>query len=85
MGVGCLITLGGDGTNRVVAKACGDIPLVPISCGTNNVFPYMVEGTVAGLAAGLVAGGQVKITEVWFPGAHFGDPSRRVTDGCGSG
>jgi predicted polyphosphate/ATP-dependent NAD kinase len=66
MGVGCLITLGGDGTNRVVAKACGDIPLVPISCGTNNVFPYMVEGTVAGLAAGLVAGGQVKMTDVCF-------------------
>jgi len=66
MGVGCLITLGGDGTNRVVAKACGDIPLVPISCGTNNVFPYMVEGTVAGLVAGLVAAGLVKTTEVCF-------------------
>jgi predicted polyphosphate/ATP-dependent NAD kinase len=66
LGVGCLITLGGDGTNRVVAKTCGDIPLVPISCGTNNVFPYMVEGTVAGLAAGLVAVGQVNITEVGF-------------------
>ena len=66
MGVGCLITLGGDGTNRVVAKACGDIPLVPISCGTNNVFPYMVEGTVAGLAAGLVTAGQVKLTDVCF-------------------
>ena len=66
MGVGCLITLGGDGTNRVVAKTCGDIPLVPISCGTNNVFPYMVEGTVAGLAAGLVAVGQVNISEVGF-------------------
>ncbi len=65
-GVGCLITLGGDGTNRVVAKACGDIPLVPISCGTNNVFPFLVEGTVAGLAAGLVAGGQVKMTDVCF-------------------
>jgi predicted polyphosphate/ATP-dependent NAD kinase len=65
-GVGCLITLGGDGTNRVVAKACGHIPLVPISCGTNNVFPFLVEGTVAGLAAGLVAGGQVKMTDVCF-------------------
>ena len=85
LGVGCLITLGGDGTNRVVAKTCGDIPLVPISCGTNNVFPYMVEGTVAGLAAGLVAVGQVNITVGWFPGTHFGDPSRRVTCGCGSG
>jgi hypothetical protein len=57
MGVGCIITLGGDGTNRVVAKGCQDIPLVPISTGTNNVFPCMIEGTVAGLAAGAVAAG----------------------------
>ena len=55
MGVGCIVTLGGDGTNRVTAKACGDVPLVPISTGTNNVFPYMVEGTLAGLAAGILA------------------------------
>jgi hypothetical protein len=53
--VACIITLGGDGTNRVVAKACGDIPLLPISTGTNNVFPYMIEGTLAGLAAGILA------------------------------
>ncbi|MBI4766677.1 MAG: NAD(+)/NADH kinase [Deltaproteobacteria bacterium] len=66
MGVGCLITLGGDGTNRVVAKTCGETPLVPISCGTNNVFPYLVEGTVAGLAAGLVATGQVETKDVGF-------------------
>jgi predicted polyphosphate/ATP-dependent NAD kinase len=56
-GAGAIITLGGDGTNRVVAKGCGDVPLVPISTGTNNVFPRMVEGTLAGLAAGLVATG----------------------------
>lgn len=54
-GVGCLITLGGDGTNRMVAKGCGDIPLLPVSTGTNNVFPVMVEGTIAGLAAGIAA------------------------------
>jgi hypothetical protein len=57
LGAAALITLGGDGTNRVVAKGCGDVPLVPISTGTNNVFPTMVEGTLAGLAAGLVATG----------------------------
>jgi hypothetical protein len=51
MGARCIIVLGGDGTNRVVAKACGDVPLIPLSTGTNNVFPYMIEGTVAGLAA----------------------------------
>jgi predicted polyphosphate/ATP-dependent NAD kinase len=54
-GVQCLLILGGDGTHRVVAKACGTVPLVPISTGTNNVFPRMIEGTVAGLAAGLYA------------------------------
>jgi predicted polyphosphate/ATP-dependent NAD kinase len=36
---------------------CGDVPLVPISTGTNNVFPGLVEATVAGLAAGVVAAG----------------------------
>ncbi|MFN8489681.1 MAG: NAD(+)/NADH kinase [Caldilineaceae bacterium] len=56
-GVRCLITLGGDGTNRIVAKASGDVPIMPISTGTNNVFPVMIEGTIAGLAAGLVAVG----------------------------
>ncbi len=57
--VGCIVTLGGDGTNRVVAKGCRQVPLVPISTGTNNVFPSMVEGTIAGMAAGLVATGKV--------------------------
>lgn len=57
LGVGAIVTLGGDGTNRVVAKGCRDIPLMPISTGTNNVFPTMVEGTVAGIATALVATG----------------------------
>ena len=55
MGSDCVVTQGGDGTNRVIAKGIGDVPLVAISTGTNNVFPRMIEGTVAGLAAGLVA------------------------------
>jgi hypothetical protein len=55
LGAEVIITLGGDGTNRIVAKGCGDVPLVAISTGTNNVFPRMVEGTLAGLAAGVVA------------------------------
>ena len=63
MGVGCIITLGGDGTNQAVAKGCGDVPLVPVSTGTNNVFPVMTEGTLAGLAAGLVARGLVPVEE----------------------
>ena len=64
MGVSCIVTLGGDGTNRAVAKGSGSVPLVPISTGTNNVFPYMVEGTVAGLAAGVVASGEVDVESV---------------------
>lgn len=56
-GAGCIISLGGDGTNRMLAKACGPVPLLPISTGTNNVFPTMIEGTIAGLAAGAVACG----------------------------
>ena len=63
-GVGCIIVLGGDGTNRVVARGCGDVPLVSVSTGTNNVFPSMLEGTVAGMAAGLVANGAVPLVEV---------------------
>ncbi|MCC6791358.1 MAG: NAD(+)/NADH kinase [Thermomicrobiales bacterium] len=55
MPVDCVITLGGDGTNRMVAKGIGDVPMVAISTGTNNVFPRMIEGTIAGLAAGLIA------------------------------
>lgn len=66
LGVQCIITLGGDGTNRAVAKTCGDIPLVPVSTGTNNAFPRMVEGTVAGLAAGVVAMGVCKDTPQVF-------------------
>ena len=59
MNVDLLITLGGDGTNRIVAKGCGQTPMLPLSTGTNNVFPYMMEGTIAGMAAGMVAGGAV--------------------------
>lgn len=61
-GTAAIVTLGGDGTNRAVAKSCGDVPLVPLSTGTNNAFPVMVEGTLAGLAAGLVATGIVPLT-----------------------
>ena len=56
---GAVIVLGGDGTSRDVAKGWLDVTLMPVSTGTNNVFPRLVEGTVAGLAAGLVASGAV--------------------------
>jgi predicted polyphosphate/ATP-dependent NAD kinase len=62
--VDCIITVGGDGTNRVVAHTCGQVPIMPISTGTNNAFPFMVEGTTAGLAAGIVAQGIVNKVKV---------------------
>ncbi|MCY4407531.1 MAG: NAD(+)/NADH kinase [Rhodospirillaceae bacterium] len=56
-GVGGIVVLGGDGTNRLVAQACDGVPLTSLSTGTNNVFPMMREATIAGLAAGMVATG----------------------------
>jgi len=54
-GAGVIVTLGGDGTNRLVAAGAGETPLLPIPAGTNNAFAEPVEATVAGVAAGLVA------------------------------
>ena len=64
LGVGCFITLGGDGTNRAVVKGCASIPMVAISTGTNNVFPTMTEGTLAGLVAGLLVQGKLDLERV---------------------
>ncbi|MQA10611.1 MAG: ATP-NAD kinase [Pseudonocardiaceae bacterium] len=60
-GARVIICLGGDGTARVAAAACGDTPLLPLSTGTNNAFPRLREATVAGLAAGLVAARAVDV------------------------
>ena len=60
-GVGAIVVLGGDGTQRLAASACGDVPLMALSTGTNNVFPELREPTIAGLATGLVATGQVSV------------------------
>jgi predicted polyphosphate/ATP-dependent NAD kinase len=61
-GVGAIVVLGGDGTHRLVASACGATPIMALSTGTNNAFPGTHEATVAGLAAGLVAAGLVSRT-----------------------
>jgi hypothetical protein len=66
-GVGAVVVLGGDGTNRATVMGWPDAPLVPVSTGTNNVFPRFVEATVAGEAAGLVAAGHVQLDEVSRP------------------
>ena len=58
---GCrtFIVLGGDGTNRIVSRRYPDCALMPLSTGTNNVFPIMIEASLAGAAAGLIASAQV--------------------------
>lgn len=65
-GVGAIMVLGGDGTNRLVARVAGDVPLVSLSTGTNNVFPAVREATIAGLAAGLVATGKIAVKEACY-------------------
>ncbi|MDE2394377.1 MAG: NAD(+)/NADH kinase [Burkholderiales bacterium] len=58
-GARLLAVLGGDGTHRAVAAACGDLPLATLSTGTNNAFPGTEEATQVGLAGALVAAGRV--------------------------
>mgnify|MGYP001454141678 FL=1 len=57
---GChtVVSLGGDGTNRALVHADSEIDLVPISTGTNNVFPALMEPTLGGMVAGLNALGK---------------------------
>jgi predicted polyphosphate/ATP-dependent NAD kinase len=64
--VGCIIVLGGDGTNRAVAKGCQQTPILPVSTGTNNVIPYTIESTIAGLAAGITAKNGVNVDQCTF-------------------
>lgn len=65
-GASCIVTVGGDGTNRAVVKGSNSVPILPISTGTNNVFPAMIEGTIAGMAAGVVARKLVPLEESTF-------------------
>lgn len=51
----CIIVLGGDGTSRLLGKVRSSIPIISVSTGTNNVYPEFLEGTVAGMAAAVVA------------------------------
>jgi ATP-NAD kinase N-terminal domain len=62
--VAVVVVLGGDGTCRDVVRGWRQAPLLAVSTGTNNVFPSWTEGTVVGLAAGLVASGRVPLDAV---------------------
>ncbi|HJN91373.1 MAG TPA: NAD(+)/NADH kinase [Dehalococcoidia bacterium] len=63
-GARVVVSLGGDGTNRSLVQGSSEVPLIPVSTGTNNVFPIMIEGTIVGLAAAAVATGAVNPDEV---------------------
>ena len=64
-GCGAVITLGGRRHEPRLRPGLDETHrIVPVSTGTNNVFPTMVEATVAGSAAGLVASGQVPLERV---------------------
>lgn len=57
--VSAICVMGGDGTQRLVHGRVGDIPVLPLSTGTNNAYPIWTEATVAGIAAGRVATGLI--------------------------
>lgn len=61
---GAVVVFGGDGTARDVVAGWPEAPLVPVSTGTNNVFPLAWDATSAGTAAGLVAAGAVDVSAV---------------------
>ena len=58
-GVDTFVSLGGDGTNRAIVREWPDVNLIPLSTGTNNVFPVLAEPTMAGMVAGLQAAGRL--------------------------
>lgn len=61
LGADVLIVMGGDGTSRAAAKGTCRVPMISLSTGTNNVYPEMIEGTVAGVAAAVLASGKVPV------------------------
>ena len=62
-GCAAIAVLGGDGTNRAVAKGWRDVPVIAVSTGTNNAFPEFIEPTIAGTSLGLVAQGIVLLAD----------------------
>ncbi len=67
MKVDVLISLGGDGTNRMISKGFDQHTILPVSTGTNNVFPYDLEGTHIGICAGLIATQKIDYSQCTVP------------------
>jgi predicted polyphosphate/ATP-dependent NAD kinase len=70
-GAAAIVVLGGDGTHRAVASACGEVPIAGISTGTNNAFPEPREPTVTGLAVGLAVTGRIPPAIALRPNKRF--------------
>ncbi|WP_256421670.1 NAD(+)/NADH kinase [Halobellus rarus] len=64
--VDAVVVFGGDGTTRDLAIEIGDVPLLAVSTGTNNVVPTPVDGTVAGAAAAFLATGAVDADDATY-------------------
>lgn len=62
--VGCLVVIGGDGTCRAAAKGIKNVPFIGLSTGTNNAYPEMIEGTVVGIAAAIVASKKIPLEAI---------------------
>lgn len=63
-GVRTIVSLGGDGTHRIIARTGADVDLIPLSTGTNNVFPSQTEPTIAGMVAAWAARGVLGVTKL---------------------
>ncbi len=63
IGADVMIIMGGDGTSRAAAKGSRKVPMISLSTGTNNVYPELMEGTVAGVAAAVLANHAVPLEE----------------------
>lgn len=65
-GAACLVTIGGDGTNRAVARGWPSAVVVPLPGGTNNAFGMPIDPTAAGIGAGLYAADPERFSDqVW--------------------
>ena len=64
--LGCvpIVVLGGDGTSRDVVIGAPVATIIPVSTGTNNVFPTFVDGSSAGTAAGLLERGELDVDAI---------------------
>lgn len=64
VGVSVLVAVGGDGTQRLVAQARPQVPVLPVAGGTNNVACWVGDETAAGMAAARYAAGGLRLSDV---------------------